>query len=266
MNAGRSIPGALVTSAVGALWSIVAPPTLVMVRAPQDSVATSTNSVGMRLAQIPAGEFVMGSPAGEAGRENDETQHAVRISKPFQMSVTEITQAQWTAVMGKRQGAFEGTDRPVESVSWKDAVLFCERLSKLENRTYRLPTEAEWEYACRGGTSARAASGGELADLAWHDDNADDATHAVGGRKPNAWGLHDMRGNVAEWCADFYAATVPTEARSDPTGPKDGNARIIRGGSFASFARGCRCAARSSMPESYALKFVGFRVVAEGER
>jgi formylglycine-generating enzyme required for sulfatase activity len=263
MKTERLFRRLLVAGAVVAACSGAAPRTPAVAMVSQDSIGTSTNTVGIRLAQIPAGEFVMGSPAEEPGREHDEALHAVHISKSFQIGVTEVTQSQWTAVMGKRQGAFEGADRPVESVSWKDAASFCERLSKLENRTYRLPTEAEWEYVCRAGTSGGAAMDGALTDLAWVDENADDTTHAVCGRKPNAWGIYDMRGNVAEWCGDYYSATYPTEPQTDPAGPREGTARVTRGGSFASFARGCRCAARSSMPESYALKFVGFRVVAE---
>lgn len=214
----------------------------------------------IKLVAIPAGEFAMGSPHDAPDREHDEAPRIVRIPRPFHMSATEVTQAQWTAVMGKRQCAFEGDDRPVESVSWKDAVAFCERLSKLENRTYRLPSEAEWEYACRAGSTPAQAS--DLSEHAWFAGNADDASHPVAGRKPNAWGLYDMHGNVAEWCADAHdtSATRPASGDAQAETPAP---RVVRGGSFASSARGCRPAARSSLPESYALKFVGFRVVAE---
>jgi len=224
------------------------------------------NSVGMKMVYVPAGEFDMGSPADEKGHEHDETLHRVKISRPFRMSATEVTQAQYKAVMGERKGRFEGDDRPVEEISWKDAVAFCQKLSKLEGKTYRLPTEAEWEYACRAGSSGRYG-GPSLDEMAWHDDNSEAATHAVAGRKPNAWGLYDMHGNVAEWCADFYqAACAPgggAPVAVDPTGPAEGKARVVRGGSFASLDRGCRCASRASQPAAYQMKTVGFRVVME---
>jgi formylglycine-generating enzyme required for sulfatase activity len=221
------------------------------------------NSIGMKFATIPAGQFTMGSPADEPGREEDERQHVVRITRPFRLSVTEVTQTQWIAVMGLRRGAFEGRDRPVEQISWQNACTFCEQLSRKEGRTYRLPTEAEWEYACRAGSGGLLAGGDALDEIAWYDANADGQTHPVGQKKPNAWGLYDMHGNVAEWCADYYAPPYPTSEVSDPLGPAEGKARVVRGGSWASFERGCRCASRGSAPENYQLKTVGFRVVLD---
>jgi formylglycine-generating enzyme required for sulfatase activity len=220
-----------------------------------------TNSIGMKLALIPAGEFDMGSPADEKGREEDEMLHRVRITRDFRIGVTEVTQAQWKAVMGERRGQFDGDNLPVEDCSWKDAVAFCARLSKKEGKTYRLPTEAEWEYACRAGATGRFG-GARLDDLAWYDDNSDGRTHPVAAKKPNAWGLCDMHGNVAEWCADYYGP-YPAGGAADPAGPQAGKARVVRGGSWASFERGCRSASRSSTPAAYQLKFLGFRVVME---
>jgi formylglycine-generating enzyme len=220
----------------------------------------------MKMAFIPAGEFIMGSPADEKGREDDERQHTVKITKAFRIGVTEVTQAQWTKVMGQRKGKFAGDDRPVEEVSWKDAVAFCRKLSQLEGQTYRLPTEAEWEYAGRAGATGRFSGGARLVELGWCDDNGGDETHAVAGKRPNAWGLYDLHGNVAEWCADYYAPAYGTAQASDPAGPAEGKARVVRGGSFASFERGCRCASRGSTPESYQLKTLGFRIVQEAGR
>ena len=220
-----------------------------------------TNSIGMKLAFIPAGEFDMGSPADEKGREEEETLHRVKITRPFRLGATEVTQAQWKAVMGERRGRFDGASLPVEDIAWAEAAAFCEKLSKLDGRKYRLPTEAEWEYACRAGSPGRFA-GDKLDDLAWYDASSDGCTHPVAAKKPNAWGLYDVHGNVAEWCADYYAPSYPAAA-ADPTGPAAGKARVVRGGSWASFERGCRCASRSSAPAAYQLKFVGLRVVME---
>ncbi len=219
-----------------------------------------TNSIGMKLAFIPAGEFDMGSPADQKGHEEDETLHKVRITRAFRMSVTEMTQAQWTRVMGTRRGEFQGDDLPVESVSYADAVEFCKKLSKVEGRTYRLPTEAEWEYACRAGTPLPLAA--NVDDVAWFDDNSEGKTHPAGSKKPNAWGLYDMHGNVAEWCADYYAP-YPSGAGVDPAGPATGKGRVVRGGSFASFPRGLRSSSRGNTLASYQLKTVGLRVVLE---
>ncbi len=222
---------------------------------------TVANSVGMKLTLVPAGEFRMGSPADEKGREAEETPHRVTIGRAFRIGTTEVTQAQWKAVMGARRGRFEGDDLPVEDVSWNDAVAFCQKLSKAEGKTYRLPTEAEWEYACRAGAAGRFAAD-DLDALAWYDDNSEGRTHPVAAKKPNAWGLYDMHGNVAEWCADYYAPYPPGDA-ADPAGPPEGKARVVRGGSFASFDRGCRSASRSSARPAYQMKVIGLRVVLE---
>jgi len=221
-----------------------------------------TNSIGMKFVLIPPGRFVMGSDYSEKGREEDETPHEVVISRPFYLGMTEVTQAQWFKVMGRRAGGFQGDDLPVESISWDDAVAFCRKLSALDGRTYRLPTEAEWEYACRAGSAGRFSGDAVLADQAWTEANSDGRTHPVGTKKPNAWGLYDMHGNVAEWCADWYGP-YPDAQVVDPAGPREGKARVVRGGSWASFDRGCRSASRSSVPPSYQTRFVGLRVVME---
>jgi formylglycine-generating enzyme required for sulfatase activity/N-acetylneuraminic acid mutarotase len=220
-----------------------------------------TNSAGMRMAYVPAGRFIRGSGWEQEHRAYDEHPHPVRLSRPFRIAATEVTQGQWKAVMGEARPGFSNDKLPVTEVSWRDAVAFCEKLGALEGRNYRLPTEAEWEYACRAGSPGDFA-GGRLDELGWFADNSD-SVQPVATRKPNAWGLYDMHGNVAEWCTDFYQPDYPTEEVLDPSGPAEGAARVVRGGSFEGFARSCRSAARSSAPPAYQLKDTGFRVVLE---
>jgi len=217
----------------------------------------------MKLAYIPAGCFDMGSPPDEKGRQTDEFQHRVILTRPFYIAVTEVTQAQWQAVMGDVQCHFKGDNLPVEKVSWYEAVTFCKRLSQKEGKTYRLPTEAEWEYACRAGATGPFAGPGKLDEIGWYRANSKGQTHPVATKKPNAWGLYDMHGNVSEWCSDYYSPDYPQATVTDPVGPAEGKYRVIRGGSWDYFARGCRCAARSSAPPSYQLKQTGLRVVME---
>ncbi len=232
---------------------------------PVDDVIT--NSIGMQLKLIPAGEFLMGSPAGEAGRDSDEgPQHRVKITKPFYLGVHEVTQAQYEAVMGKKPSYFKGSDLPVESVSWEEAKEFCQRLSARENRTYRLPTEAEWEYACRANTTTAYNFGNETSQLggsAWFYGNSDGKTHSVGAKRPNAWGLYDMHGNVWEWCEDWYGAEYYAKSPpEDPTGPATGSDRVFRGGSWSVSAANCRAANRSGYVPGYRNSRLGFRVAA----
>ena len=182
-----------------------------------------TNSIGMTFALIPAGTFQMGSPAGEAGRNDDERQHKVTISRPFYLQTTEVTQGQWQKVMGSNPAHFNtcGKDCPVEQVSWDDAQEFIRKLNQMEKTdTYRLPTEAEWEWACRAKSTGRFSFGDDeagLKDYAWFDKNSAAKTHPVGQLKPNAWGLYDMHGNVWEWCRDWYGR-VSGRARYRPRG------------------------------------------------
>jgi formylglycine-generating enzyme required for sulfatase activity len=193
-----------------------------------------TNSIGMKLVLIPKGTFMMGSPETEKGRQENETQHEVTISKDYYLGVYEVTQAQYEKVMGKNPSSFpvakvgnENADLPVENVSWDDAVEFCKKLSDLPEekkagREYRLPTEAEWEYACRAGSKTAYAFDDEeglLPEYGWFSRNSSRRTHTVGLLEPNAWGLYDMHGNVWEWCSDRYG-DYPKGAVSDPSGPK----------------------------------------------
>jgi len=229
----------------------------------------------MKLVLIPKGTFVMGSPESEEGRQKDETQHEVTISKDYYLGVTEVTQGQYQKVMGKNPSYFkkriiresDSSMYPVEAVSWEDAVEFCKKLSELPKekagRVYRLPTEAEWEYACRSGSKS-AYSFGEssksLGDYAWFDENSRHQTHPVGQKKPNAWGLYDMHGNVIEWCSDYWYGEYPKGAVSDPSGPRGGSYRVIRGGSGNYTAAFCRSAVRSGLVPSFRDSGLGFRV------
>ena len=209
-----------------------------------------TNSVGMKMVLIPAGEFKMGSAKGE---KNEKRVHMVEITKPFYLGVTEVTQAQYEAVMGENPSEIRVADRPVEHVTWHNAQKFCEKLSAKEGRTYRLPTEAEWEYACRAGSTTEYCFGDSAAGLgeyAWYDKNAGDAggryARPVGQKKPNAWGLYDMHGNVPEWCADYYAFDYYWQGRMvDPSGPAESSTRVLRGGAWGHSACDCRSASRS---------------------
>jgi formylglycine-generating enzyme required for sulfatase activity len=212
-------------------------------------------SGGYRL--IPAGSFVMGSPEDEEKHFEDETQHLVEITQPFLLKTTPVTQAEWLAVMGDNPAHFQGDDRrPVEMVSWEDAVRFCEGLTSQTGGMYRLPTEAEWEYACRAGTTG--ARYGDLDAVAWYRDNARGSTQPVGQKQPNAWGLFDMLGNVDEWCQDWYG-NDSSEPQRDPKGPPSGDPRVFRGGALDYYAQYCRAAQRfSNLPTDRNLN-VGFR-------
>jgi formylglycine-generating enzyme required for sulfatase activity len=239
------------------------------------SPKTITNSVGMKLVLIPKGTFMMGSPIEEEGADNDEEQHQVTISKDYYLGVTEVTQGQYEKVMGTNPSHFQkrvirksdSSMYPVESVSWEDAVEFCKKLSELPEekkagRVYRLPTEAEWEYACRAGSKTAYSFGADsrsLGDYAWFGGNSGQQTHPVGEKKANAWGLYDMHGNVWEWCSDWYGE-YPKGTVSDPSGPNEGSDRVGRGGGWGNGAAGCRSADRNGGDPSNRGDDLGFRV------
>ncbi len=233
-----------------------------------------TNSIGMKLLLIPKGTFMMGSPETEKGRQENETQHEVTISKDYYLGVHEVTQAQYETVMGKNPSHFQGAivgnenaDLPVENVSWDDAVEFCKKLSDLPEekkagRVYRLATEAEWEYACRAGSKTAYLFDDEeglLPEYGWFNRNSSNRTHTVGLLEPNAWGLYDMHGNVWEWCSDRHGE-YPKGAVRNPTGPKVGSDRVCRGGSWDFEAANCRSAFRNWNYPSLRLDYYGLRV------
>ena len=209
----------------------------------------------MELVLVPAGEFMMG---------DGKTSHRVRITQPFYMGKYEVTQAQYERIMGKNPSKWKGSDLPVEQVSWNDATEFCRKLLQKTGSEVRLPTEAEWEYACRAGSTTRFCFGDSdngLGDYAWYSGNTGRKTHPVGGKRANAWGLHDVHGNVSEWCADWYGK-YPSGAVSDPTGPASGGFRVVRGGSWFNGGPLCRSAFRLTLrAPNLANCFFGFRVV-----
>ncbi|MHC5058939.1 MAG: formylglycine-generating enzyme family protein [Planctomycetota bacterium] len=232
---------------------------------PTNRPAPSLGSgIVLELAIVPAGQFLMGSPSSESGRVNNEgPQHCVVITRPFYMGKYEVTQAQYEHVMGKNTSHFTGQQNPVEMVSWDEASAFCQALSQRTGQVVRLPTEAEWEYACRAGSKTRFCYGdsdGVLLQYAWWVRNSGRMTHAVGGKQGNAWGLHDMHGNVWEWCADREGA-YSSGTTSDPPGPVGGSARVIRGGCWSNISRSCRSACRRWAPQDGCFDRVGFRVV-----
>ena len=229
----------------------------------------------------------MGSPADELGRRSDETQHEVTLTRDFYLQVTEVTQAQWVEVMGSNPSYFSGCDEcPVEYISRDMAVDYCNTLSasedlepayevdggvvswKREADGYRLPTESEWEYACRAGSSTAFYNGDiitlscldpNLGEIGWNCGNASSKTHPVGEKRPNAWGLYDMSGNVWEWCWDFYGSYPPSPV-TDPTGPASGTRYIKRGGAWRESSGDCRSAGqRSHDGHSYREHNLGMR-------
>jgi len=244
---------------------------------------TITNSIGMEFALIQAGRFTKGmgsqiSPeevakryGGSAENYKDERpQHPVKITKPFYLQTTEVSQGQWKSVMGNNPSNFKGCgdECPVESISWDDAIKFVEKLNRIENTNkYRLPTEAEWEYACRAETETIFPFGDDadkLDEYAWYNANSDGKTHPVGQKSPNAWGLYDMLGNVLEWCQDWYKSSYYSESPiADPKGPADGDERVLRGGSFNHSASETRPAHRRRGTPNKNYKSGGFRVARD---
>ncbi|MBO4287887.1 MAG: formylglycine-generating enzyme family protein [Kiritimatiellae bacterium] len=215
----------------------------------------------MRFRWCPAGTFTMGNPESE---EDDERQHGVTLTKGFWLAETPVTQGQWESVMGNNPSYFKGADLPVEQVSWDDSQSFIEKVNaQLSGVRLRLPTEAEWEYACRAGTTGAYGGTGNLDEMGWYDENSGDRTHPVKLKAPNDWGLYDMHGNVWEWCADWYG-DYPSGSVTDPTGPSSGSGRVLRGGGWGNCARYCRSASRGDYFPSYSnyyyYYYYGFRL------
>ena len=246
-----------------------------------------TNSIGMKLVYIRPGEFMMGSrdSAAEVARKvrntdrkhflEEHPQHRVEITRGFYMSTTEVTQAQYRSIMGTNLSRRKGGDNPVRQVSWDDAVEFCRKLSEKEGRTYLLPTEAEWEYACRAGTTTPFYTGETISTSQANYNGTHvygsgtkgiyrKTTIAVGSFPPNAFGLYDMHGNVYEWCQDWhgenYYAVSPT---SDPRGPSSGKYRVTRGGSWLWHPGNSRSAHRGGNTPSSRSGNVGFRILLD---
>ncbi|MBI5818437.1 MAG: SUMF1/EgtB/PvdO family nonheme iron enzyme [Verrucomicrobia bacterium] len=225
------------------------------------------NVVKIRMVLIPAGEFDMGSPKSESWRYSEESLHHVTITRPFYMGATEVTQAQFAAVMRRNPSYYKGANLPVEHVTWNDAVEFCRRLSFMDSRTYRLPTEAEWEYACRAGSDGKFYSGENDADLfkaAWVGSVSNSRTHPVATLAPNRFGLFDILGNVYEWCADYYDANYYVRSpKTDPPGPPKGAERVIRGGAYNESIQNARCAYRTGKDPMKTQANLGFRIACD---
>ena len=272
-------------------------------RAEEDGVAKELKSttsyivdgVSLEMVFCPAGSFIMGSPISEQGRLSDyETQHRVTLTKPFLIGKYEVTQKQYDAVTGRNPSCFRSDNRPVENVSWHNAMEFCEELNVLTEGKrpagykFSLPTEAQWEYACRAGTTTGLNNGRDLRHmhgediilnkLGWYDENSNRKTHPVGQKQPNAWGIYDMHGNVWEWCLDWYSINKSnSDDAVDPvridTPPFEwsrlfvGPGRMLRGGSWYDNAVHCRSAFRwrDASPDYYQNQ-IGFRIVLVSEK
>ena len=201
----------------------------------------------------------MGSPAEKPGRGSDETQHPVRLS-PFFIQTTEVTQTQWVSIMGNNPSRFKGPDRPVDSVSYEMSIEFIGRLNAREGTLrYRLPTESEWEDAARSGKPAMNDLENQ-SQKGWFYENSDSQTHPVGQKTPNAWGLYDMQGNLAEWVYDWLGE-YPEKITQNPIGPKNGSRRVIRGGSFRDIAKNISLTLRNGLPPTESNTRLGFRLV-----
>ena len=261
-----------------------------------DRKVETVDGIAYAFRWCPPGEFMMGSPEDEPGRADDETQHRVKLTKGFWMLETPVTQAMWLSVMGENPSEFEGERNPVENVSWDDCQEFCRKLSlKLGDQSVRLPTEAQWEYACRAGSTTALPNGPieikgannapELDPIAWYGGNSSQGftgssdydsrewdetqylggpcgTHPVGQKAANAWGLYDMIGNVWEWCSDYYDAEYYGKSPiCDPENQADSLDRVFRGGSWDSTAEACRSALRFWSEPDDRDAGLGFRVV-----
>lgn len=223
-------------------------------------------ATGMVFRFIPPGSFTMGSAEGELGRKGEEVQHRVTLTRGFYLGKYLVTQAQWEKTMISSPSGSKGPDLPVEKVSWDDCQAFLKKLGT----GARLPTEAEWEYACRAGTTTALNSGKALTstearcpnldEVAWYRENSGGKTHPVGQKQPNGWGLYDMHGNVWEWCSDWYGS-YPTGEGTNPQGVQSGSRRVLRGGGWYYCASYCRAACRYDFWPKGATEYIGFRAV-----
>lgn len=227
-----------------------------------DKVYT-VNGVSFKMIAVKGGTFTMGASSEQTGAYPDESPtHSVTLSD-YYIGETEVTQELWRAVMGSNPSNFTGNmQRPVEKVSWNDCQTFITKLNELTGETFRLPTEAQWEYAARGGNQAqgRLYSGSNtIDDVAWYTSNSSSTTHPVKTKAPNELGIYDMSGNVWEWCSDWYGS-YSSAAQTDPTGPSTGSSRVFRGGGWGSGATGCRVAFRDFSAPASGGYYLGLRL------
>lgn len=223
----------------------------------------TVKGVNYAMARVDGGTFTMGGTSEHFGdvQADERPVHSVTLST-YYIGKTEVTQALWKAVMGSNPSTVKGANLPVTDVSWDDCQRFISRLNSLTGMKFRLPTEAEWEYACRGGNKSRnyKYAGSALSDgVAWYESNSGDGTHPVGTKKANELGIHDMAGNVWEWCADWYGR-YSSVASVNPKGPQSGDSRVFRGGSWFSEAADCRAACRDKSAPTYSSGTLGFRL------
>ncbi|WP_028550729.1 formylglycine-generating enzyme family protein [Paenibacillus sp. UNC451MF] len=221
------------------------------------------HGINMELVLINPGLLTMGSSL-ITGEGDEAPEHKVTITKPFYLGKYEVTQEQWEELMEANPSKFKGDKRPVDTVSWDDSQLFLKKLQDKTGSKFTMPTEARWEFAARAGTSTRWDFGNDesiLGDYAWFQDNANAATHPVGQKKPNAWGLYDMYGNVQEWCNDWYATPYPKGDVSDPQGPNSGDSRVLRGGAWGDDPSMVRSAYRNASGTDAKTPGIGVRVV-----
>lgn len=234
-----------------------------------EQIEVYTNSIGMKFALIPAGSFIMGENESLAeGKGDERPAHEVTITKPFYMGIHEVTQDQWQKIMGNNPSKHVGADNPVDSVSWHDAQEFIKRLNRMEKHGYyRLPTEAEWEYAARAGANSRYPFGNDesmLPDYAWITDNSGGVTHPVGQKKPNQWGIFDTSGNVREWTQDWYDDAYYSKSPAlDPKGPDRGYGKSYRGGSKDGGVFPTRSSYRWRETPDTVAQNLGFRIVRD---
>ena len=227
-------------------------------------LSAELNKLINNMVYVSGGTFTMGgtSEQGSVAYVDEKPTHNVTLSS-YYICKYEVTQALWRAVMGSNPSNFKGDNLPVECVSWNDCQTFINRLNNYTGRNFRLPTEAEWEFAARGGNYSRHykySGSNYIGDVAWYDGNSSNRTHPVGTKQPNELGLYDMSGNVYEWCSDWYGS-YNSYSQSNPTGPNSGSDRVDRGGSWGGSARYCRSSYRGNLTPGYRFSNLGLRLV-----
>ena len=228
-----------------------------------DGIMFSIGNVRFEMVRVEGGTFTMGATAEQGSDADDDEKptHQVTLSS-YSIGKTEVTQALWQAVMGSNPSNFKGSNLPVEEVSWEDCQTFIRKLNALTGKNFRLPTEAEWEFAARGGNNSRGykySGSNTLSNVAWYDDNSSDKTHPVATKAPNELGIYDMSGNVWEWCSDWYD-DYSSFSQYNPTGPNSGSDRVLRGGSWYNFTRSCRVSNRSNDTPAFRNSGLGLRL------
>ena len=228
------------------------------------NLSAELNKLINNMVYVSGGTFTMGgtSEQGSDAYDDEKPTHSVTLSS-YYICKYEVTQALWRAVMGNNPSNFKGDNLPVECVSWDDCQTFINRLNSYTGRNFRLPTEAEWEFAARGGNYSRHykySGSNYISDVAWYDGNSGNRTHPIGTKQANELGLYDMSGNVYEWCSDWYGS-YSSYSQNDPTGPNGGSNRVRRGGCWNSYASGCRSSSRYNSAPGFRCNVIGLRLV-----